>query len=231
MSEAMINLLISALGDTLIMVFASSPCSAACSACRSAAPHVTKAGQILANPLLNKVPGVIVNVGRSVPFIILLVAIIPMTRFIVGTSMAQSSSPFIASVARARSCSLVGVDGCWKWLRYSHYSEGPRYLNSHCSFVTSVIVTQVLLRWWFGDGIGGYQRSRRHKRNTVEQPGGAGSTTRARVSARTNNVSSLIVDFRQEAIRLARSSSWYLGSRIQPEEASLFFSRAGSGEY
>ena len=38
--------------------------------------HVTKAGQILANPLLNKVLGVIVNVGRSVPFIILLVAII-----------------------------------------------------------------------------------------------------------------------------------------------------------
>ena len=48
---------------------------------------MTKAGRILANPLLNKILGVIVSVGRSVPFIILLVAIIPLTRFIVGTSI------------------------------------------------------------------------------------------------------------------------------------------------
>lgn len=87
MSEAMINLLISALGDTLIMVFASALFGCLLGLPLGVALHVTKAGQILANPLLNKVLGVIVNVGRSVPFIILLVAIIPLTRFIVGTSI------------------------------------------------------------------------------------------------------------------------------------------------
>ena len=76
MSEAMINLLISALGDTLIMVFASALFGCLLGLPLGVALHVTKAGQILANPLLNKVLGVIVNVGRSVPFIILLVAII-----------------------------------------------------------------------------------------------------------------------------------------------------------
>lgn len=49
--------------------------------------HVTKAGQIYANPKLNKAVGLIVNIGRSIPFIILLVAIIPFTRFIIGTSI------------------------------------------------------------------------------------------------------------------------------------------------
>ena len=83
----MINLLISALGDTLIMVFASALFGCLLGLPLGVALHVTKAGQILANPLLNKVLGVIVNVGRSVPFIILLVAIIPLTRFIVGTSI------------------------------------------------------------------------------------------------------------------------------------------------
>ncbi|MFM5702345.1 methionine ABC transporter permease [Aeromonas caviae] len=108
MSEAMINLLISALGDTLIMVFASALFGCLLGLPLGVALHVTKAGQILANPLLNKVLGVIVNVGRSVPFIILLVAIIPLTRFIVGTSIGTIAAivpltvgciPFIARLA------------------------------------------------------------------------------------------------------------------------------------
>ena len=49
--------------------------------------HVTKPGQILARPRLQVLLGTLVNIGRSVPFIILLVAIIPFTRLIVGTSI------------------------------------------------------------------------------------------------------------------------------------------------
>ena len=74
MSEAMINLLITALGDTLIMVFASALFGCLLGLPLGVALHVTKAGQILANPLLNRTLGMVVNVGRSVPFIILLVA-------------------------------------------------------------------------------------------------------------------------------------------------------------
>lgn len=39
------------------------------------------------NRILSTVVGWIVNIGRSVPFIILLVALIPFTRFVVGTSL------------------------------------------------------------------------------------------------------------------------------------------------
>ena len=39
------------------------------------------------NKVVNQILGWIVNIGRSVPFIILLVALIPFTRFIVGTSL------------------------------------------------------------------------------------------------------------------------------------------------
>lgn len=54
---------------------------------------------------LNMVLGWIINIGRSIPFIILLVALIPFTRFIVGTSLGVpgaivplvvSAAPFIA---------------------------------------------------------------------------------------------------------------------------------------
>ena len=53
---------------------------------------VTGKGHILENLPLNAVLGATVNIGRSVPFIILLVAIIPLTRLIVGTSIGTSAA-------------------------------------------------------------------------------------------------------------------------------------------
>ncbi|MET8397993.1 methionine ABC transporter permease [Streptomyces sp900116325] len=46
---------------------------------------LTDKGGLLQNTVLNKVVGVIVNVGRSLPFIILLIALIPFTTWVVGT--------------------------------------------------------------------------------------------------------------------------------------------------
>lgn len=48
---------------------------------------VTRPGGVLANKAVNVVLGTVVNVIRSLPFIVLLVAILPFTRFVVGTSI------------------------------------------------------------------------------------------------------------------------------------------------
>ena len=48
---------------------------------------VTGPNSLHPNRILSTVVGWIVNIGRSVPFIILLVALIPFTRFVVGTSL------------------------------------------------------------------------------------------------------------------------------------------------
>lgn len=67
--------------------------------------------------VLNIVLGWIINIGRSIPFIILLVALIPFTRFIVGTSLGVpgaivplvvSAAPFIARMVEQ---SIEEVDG------------------------------------------------------------------------------------------------------------------------
>lgn len=56
-------------------------------------------------PVLNKILGAIINIGRSIPFIILLVAIMPFTTWIVGTALGPdavivplvvSATPFLA---------------------------------------------------------------------------------------------------------------------------------------
>jgi D-methionine transport system permease protein len=53
---------------------------------------ITGRDGVLEQPALNRVLGAIVNVGRSVPFIILLVAVIPLTRALVGTTIGTTAA-------------------------------------------------------------------------------------------------------------------------------------------
>jgi D-methionine transport system permease protein len=53
---------------------------------------ITDRRQIWESPRLNRVLAAIVNVGRSLPFIILLVAVIPLTRAIVGTTIGSTAA-------------------------------------------------------------------------------------------------------------------------------------------
>ncbi|TCT36301.1 methionine ABC transporter permease [Martelella mediterranea] len=49
-------------------------------------------GELLEAPMLNRIVGLIVNATRSTPFIILVVAIIPFTRLIAGTSIGTQAA-------------------------------------------------------------------------------------------------------------------------------------------
>jgi D-methionine transport system permease protein len=53
---------------------------------------ITDRGGLLPAPVVNRVLGAVVNVGRSVPFIILLVAVIPLTRALVGTTIGTTAA-------------------------------------------------------------------------------------------------------------------------------------------
>ena len=52
----------------------------------------TSRGHILENRFINQILGTIVNIIRSIPFIILMVAIIPLTRIIAGTSIGTTAA-------------------------------------------------------------------------------------------------------------------------------------------
>lgn len=104
-NERLTNLLIEALGQTLTMVFVAGALSFLFGIPLGVLLHITKPRGLLENRAINKGLGAIVNIGRSVPFIILLVAIIPFTRMIVGTSIGTAAAivplavcaiPFIA---------------------------------------------------------------------------------------------------------------------------------------
>ncbi len=54
--------------------------------------HTTAKGQILENVIINQTVGSVVNAVRSIPFIILMVAIIPLTRLLVGSAIGTTAA-------------------------------------------------------------------------------------------------------------------------------------------
>ena len=79
--------------------------------------YVTDKNGIMENTPVNKVLGMVVNLLRSVPFLILLVTILPFTRFVVGTTLGATATivPLVVAatpfVARMVESSLKEVDG------------------------------------------------------------------------------------------------------------------------
>ena len=62
---------------------------------------ITGKGHIKEQPMLYKVLSLVVNIGRSFPFAILIVALIPVTRWIVGTSLGTTASIVPLALAAA----------------------------------------------------------------------------------------------------------------------------------
>lgn len=92
MFAEILPLLSKALGETIYMVVVSMAIASAIGVPLGVLLHTTAKGQILENVVLNQTVGSVVNAIRSIPFIILMVAIIPLTRFIVGSAIGTTAA-------------------------------------------------------------------------------------------------------------------------------------------
>lgn len=99
MSHDLLTLILEGFIETLYMVGLSSTISFLVGLPMGVVLSVTASGCILENRPLNASLSFLVNIGRSVPFIILMVAIIPFTRTIVGTSIGTNAAIVPLSVA------------------------------------------------------------------------------------------------------------------------------------
>ncbi|TDP49318.1 methionine ABC transporter permease [Zavarzinia compransoris] len=116
LSPAIVDLLIEATLDTLFIVGLSGVIGTALGLPLGVFLATSRAGELFAAPWANRIIGLVVNAARSTPFIILVVAIIPFTRLVAGTSigtgaavvpMTLAATPFIARVIEA---AIRGVD-------------------------------------------------------------------------------------------------------------------------
>jgi len=92
MFAEVLPLLTKALGETVYMVVVSMIISTAIGVPLGVLLHTTAKGQILENVVINQTVGSVVNAVRSIPFIILMVAIIPLTRFLVGSAIGTTAA-------------------------------------------------------------------------------------------------------------------------------------------
>ena len=100
-SEMMLQLLLDSFWETLIMVGISGLIGGVIGIPLGVFLRLTDHGGILQNSPANKIVGWIVNALRSTPFIILLVAIIPLTRFITGSSIGTWAAVVPLTIAAA----------------------------------------------------------------------------------------------------------------------------------
>ncbi|MDR0806168.1 MAG: methionine ABC transporter permease MetI [Enterobacteriaceae bacterium] len=105
MSEAMIWMMAKATGETIVMAFTSGFFGFAIGLPAGVLLYITRPGQILENSAVYRGLSAVVNVFRSIPFIILIVWIIPFTTIIAGTfiglkaalvPLSIGAAPFIA---------------------------------------------------------------------------------------------------------------------------------------
>lgn len=101
MSASLINLLWVSTLQTLYMVALSTLLGTLIGGPLGIFLATSKKGELFSAPTLNRVLGLIVNAARSTPFIILVVAIIPFTRFIVGTSIGTNAAIVPLTIAAA----------------------------------------------------------------------------------------------------------------------------------
>src|SRR5450830_1469182 len=107
-SDVVIERLLQGLVDTLTMVGLSAGLALLLGLPLAVFLVLSAPGALLASPRLNRVLGSLVNGFRATPFIILLVALIPFTRWVTGTTIGVwaavvpltiSATPFFARIA------------------------------------------------------------------------------------------------------------------------------------
>ena len=115
MSDSIIDLLLKGTWETIVMTFVSGFFGFVLGLPTGVLLFLTRKNQILEQLLVNRILSVLVNIFRSIPFIILIVWMIPFTRALVGTSIGVSAAlvplsigaaPFIARLVEN---SLLGL--------------------------------------------------------------------------------------------------------------------------
>jgi len=99
MSSEFLDLFFTSFIETLVMVGISGGVGALLGIPLGVTLNITDSHGILPQPTLNKILGLTINAVRSTPFIILLVAVIPFTRLITGSSIGTAAAVVPLTIA------------------------------------------------------------------------------------------------------------------------------------
>jgi D-methionine transport system permease protein len=101
MSEPMLMMILQGLLETIVMTFVAGFFGFVLGLPTGVLLFMTRKGQVSENRLVNGTVSVLVNIFRSIPFIILIVWMIPFTRALVGTSIGVQAALVPLSIGAA----------------------------------------------------------------------------------------------------------------------------------
>ncbi|WP_456026365.1 methionine ABC transporter permease [Pseudomonas capeferrum] len=87
-----VQLLLNATGETLYMVLLAGMFTLMIGLPLGMVLFISRRGGLLPLPRLNRALGAVINLGRSLPFVVMLIALIPLTRLIVGTTLGSTAA-------------------------------------------------------------------------------------------------------------------------------------------
>ena len=135
--------------------------------------YVTSKGRLLENKVLNVILGTVVNIMRSLPFLILLVLLIPFTRFVTGSSIGTVASivpltvgavPIVARMVESSLCEVqpgiieaatsMGASPLYTVIHFILPEAGPSLLQGGAINIATVLGYSAMAGVIGGGGLG-----------------------------------------------------------------------------
>ena len=135
MWSEMFDMFVQSFWETLIMVGISGLVGAAIGLPLGVLLYLTDRDGVLQNIAANRAMGVVVNAVRSTPFIILLVAVIPFTRLVVGSSIGTAAAVPIDEPTTSRVNGITATSRMMNGVERTAFTTppSPRFTPRFCS--------------------------------------------------------------------------------------------------
>lgn len=143
MSEDLLELLATGLGETLYMVVLSTLIALALGLPLGIILVITDKGHVLEAPRINKVLSTIINIVRSFPSIILIVVLLPLARFIVGTTLGATAAVVPLAIGSAPFLARI-IENCLKEVSFGKIEAAMAIGANPLTIITKVLIPEAL---------------------------------------------------------------------------------------
>ena len=143
MNGDLFDLLITGFGETIYMVLFSTAIALALGLPLGIILVVTENGHVLESPRINKFLGTTINVVRSFPSIILIVILLPLSRFIVGTTLGSTAALVPLSIGAAPFIARI-IENCLKEVNFGKIEAAMAIGATPFTIVTKVLIPEAL---------------------------------------------------------------------------------------
>jgi len=143
LNSDLIDLLSVGLGETLYMAILSTVIALALGLPLGIILVITGKGHVLEAPRINNVLGTIINILRSFPSVILIVLLLPLSRFIVGTTLGATAAIVPLSIGSAPFLARI-IENCLKEVSFGKVEAAMAIGANPATIVSKVLIPEAL---------------------------------------------------------------------------------------